>query len=74
MIRLLPLYDKFSIEPGETTETLRQRLMQRWGINFTLTLIETSNNRYLPPDEILIDSREYFMVTSYDLPLSRTSA
>jgi len=69
MIRLLPVYERFQIDPGETPESLRQKLMKIWGLNITLDLIETSNDRHLPQDEILIDQREYYMVVGYDLPI-----
>jgi len=73
-IRLLPFVDEFQIFPNETTETVRQRLMLRFQVNFQLSLIETSNNRELPPDEILLDGREYYAVLTYDLPIRRISA
>jgi hypothetical protein len=67
-IRLLPFYEQFEIFPHETPETLRQRLMLRFQRNFTCDLIETSNDRVLPSNEEIIPNREYFMVTSTDLP------
>lgn len=49
------------LQPGDTTVTIEQRLQITTGQNFTIQLIETSNNRVLPRDEILMDEREYFV-------------
>lgn len=51
----------FEISPADTTQTLQDKLISAAGESFEISLIETSNSRTLPRDEILIDNREYFI-------------
>jgi len=51
----------FEISPADTTQTLQDKLISAAGESFEISLIETSNSRTLPRDEILIDGREYFI-------------
>jgi len=46
---------------ADTTQTLQDKLISAAGESFEISLIETSNSRTLPRDEILIDNREYFI-------------
>lgn len=54
-------YSLLEIGSSETTATLQQKLIAATAQSFEIELIETSNNRVLPRDEILIDQREYFI-------------
>ncbi len=60
MIKLFPI-GVFQIEPGETPATIVQSLSQCWGINFTAIVQEMTTGRALPPDEIIVDNREYYI-------------
>lgn len=60
MIKLFPI-GVFQIEPGETPSSVNQSLQTAWGLNFTSTLQEMKTGRELPPDEILVDNREYYL-------------
>lgn len=64
MIKLLNAFDGpklIDISPTETTTTLQQRLQAATGQHFEIVLQETSNNRFLPLEEVLMDKREYFV-------------
>jgi hypothetical protein len=60
MIKLFPI-GVFQIEPGETPETIRQSLQSCWGLHFTSAIQEMKTGRTLPPDEIIVDNREYWI-------------
>jgi len=64
MIRLLPL-GEYTITPNETPSSLIDRMMVYWCINFSATIQETQTGRVLPPDEKLIDNREYYISFGY---------
>jgi hypothetical protein len=64
MIRLLPL-GEYSITDHETPASLIERLMLCAQLNISATIQETQVGRVLPPDEKLIDGREYYISFGY---------
>lgn len=64
MIRLLPL-GVYTITATETPRTLIERLMLSAQLNISADIQETQTGRFLPPDETLIDGREYYINFGY---------
>ncbi len=64
MIRLLPL-GEYTISDHETPKTLVDRLMVFFCLNFSASIQETQTGRFLQPDEIMIDGREYYITLGY---------
>jgi len=64
MINLLPL-GQFTISDHETPNSLIDRLMLSAQINFSASIQETQTGRFLAPDEIMLDNREYYISFGY---------
>jgi hypothetical protein len=65
VIKILSAYfhtTLLQISPLDTPLTLQDRLQALAQDNYTFDLMECQTGRVLPPDEVLIDHREYYAV------------